>query len=340
MAGTQDNSTQWNDGTSSAKNWSKVFGYGDGTSANGFHPDDPNILFASYQSNYFFVHFNGGIGGNESWLSTSGPIIYSGERPDPVGPSGRQFITFDPSDGDTQYTGFEHVWRTQDNGGDQAFLEANCRLDGDWVVPECGDWEPLGDFLTRDDFGLDRLGGVIVAAERSNGDDATLWAATTLGRVFVSKNINAAAAAVNFDRVDSATTPPRFISGIAVDNENPNRAFISYSGFDAVTPGTPGHVFEVVYDGTDAVFTSIDYNLGDMPITHLVRDDLTGDLYAATDFGVLMLPSGSSEWSVAGSGLPEVLTPHLEIHPGNRMLFAATHGLGAWYMNLSKLKKK
>ena len=132
MAGTQDNSTQWHDGTRSASNWTKVFGIGDGTSANGFHPDDPNILFASFQSNWFFTHFNGGIGGDESWLHTSAPIRFSGELADPVGPSGRQFMTFDPSDGDTQYTGYEHVWRTQNNGGDQAFLEANCRLYDAW----------------------------------------------------------------------------------------------------------------------------------------------------------------------------------------------------------------
>ena len=343
MAGTQDNSTQWHDGTGSAKNWSKVFAIGDGTSANGFHATDPNILFASFQSNWFFTHFNGGEGGTNAWVFTSWPIQASGEASDPVGPSGRQFMTFDPGDADTQYTGFEHVWRTQNNGGDRAFLEADCTVgdlrSGAFGVG-CGDWEPLGEFLTRSAFGTDREGGVIVAAERASKDDATLWAATSLGRVFVTNNVHDASPDVEFDRVDTAATPPRFISGIAVDSADPNRAFVSYSGFNAVTPDTPGHVFEVVYDGADAVFTSIDYNLGDIPITHLVRDDLTGDLYAATDFGVLVLPAGANAWEVAGKGLPAVLTPHLEIHPEKRILFAATHGLGAWYMNLGKLKKK
>lgn len=76
-----------------------------------------------------------------------------------------------------------------------------------------------------------------------------------------------------------------------------------------------------------------------MPITHLVRDDLTGDLYAATDFGVLVLPNGKTAWEMAAKGMPSVLTPHLEIHAEKRKLFAATHGMGAWYMNLSRLKK-
>ena len=30
-------------------------------------------------------------------------------------------------------------------------------------------------------------------------------------------------------------------------------------------------------------------DLDDLPVTDLVRDDVTGDLYAATDFGVLRL---------------------------------------------------
>ena len=339
MAGTQDNSTQWHDGTESAKNWSKVFGLGDGTSANGFHRDNPDILFASFQSFFFFTNFTGAREDIDSWYFTAMPFFFSGELLDPVGPSGRQFITFDPTDADTQYTGFEHVWRTRNNGGALADLQAkNCNYRGQWSF-DCGDWQPLGEFLTRDAYGPDRAGGVITAAERSSGDTGTLWAATTLGRVFVTKNVDDDHEAVDFKRLDSAETPPRFISGIAVDNENPDRAFISYSGFNAVTPDQPGHVFQVDYDGEGATFTSMDHNLQDLPINHIVRDDLTGDLYAATDYGVLVLRDGTTRWEQAGEGLPVVLTPHLEIHPEHRLLFAATHGLGGWYLNLPKLKR-
>ncbi len=339
MAGTQDNSTQWYDGTGSIKNWTTVFNIGDGTSANGFHRDDPDILFASFQSAYFFTHFDGGTGGNENWYFTGGPIQFSNERqyPNSVPGSGRQFITFDPGVADTQFTGYEHIWRTTNNGGSKANLIANsCAFTQNFFKVECGDWVALGPFLTRSNFGLDRSGGVIVAAERSAGDSGSLWAATSLGRVFVTKNVDASPAAVSFERVDTAATPPRFISGIAVDPEDANRAFISYSGFNAVTPDTPGHVFEVVFDGASAIFTSLDYNLGDMPVNHLVRDDLSGDLYAASDFGVLVLPAGATAWEIAGNGLPTVLTPHLEIHSEKRMLFAATHGMGAWYLILNR----
>ena len=81
-------------------------------------------------------------------------------------------------------------------------------------------------------------------------------------------------------------------------------------------------------------WTSLDYDLGDLPINHLVRDAKTGDLYAATDFGVLVLPDRTSHWQEAGEGLPAVLTPYLQILADRRVLFAGTHGLGAWYLTL------
>jgi hypothetical protein len=341
IAGTQDNSTQWNVGTGNRKNWTQILPVGDGTSANGFHRKNRNIIFGSYQSSHFFTNFESQPG-LENWLYTGGPITFSNERlyPNAEPGSGRQFMTFDPLVPDRQFTGYEHVWRTNNNGGDQSTLAANgCAMSGEWFKETCGDWEPIGDYLTRKEFGGFRRGGVISAVERSAADAGTLWAATTLGRVFISHNADAAANSVQFQRLDTSRSPTRFISGIAVDHENPNRAFISYSGFNGITPKRPGHVFEVVFDPATsmATFSRIDHNLADMPVNHIVRDDLSGDLFAATDFGVLTLPAGQAEWEIAGNGLPAVLTPHLEIHPQARKLFAATHGLGGWYMDLAEV---
>jgi len=50
--------------------------------------------------------------------------------------------------------------------------------------------------------------------------------------------------------------------------------------------------------------------------------------------GVLVLPHGTSHWREAGEGLPTVLTPYLQILADRRLLFAGTHGLGAWFLTL------
>ena len=121
----------------------------------------------------------------------------------------------------------------------------------------------------------------------------TMWAATSPGRVFVSDNIDAAAElSVAWSRVDPfpahLNTPSRAITQIYVDPTNNHHAWIGYSGYNVNTPSQPGHVFDVTWSGAGAaVWTNISYNLPDFPITALVSDDKTGDLYAASDFGVM-----------------------------------------------------
>jgi len=128
------------------------------------------------------------------------------------------------------------------------------------------------------------------------------------------------------------------VSGIYIDPTNANHAWISFSGFNAATPTTPGHVFEVTYNPVSgkALWTDRSFDLQDIPITGLVRDDRTGTLYASTDFGVLKLEAGEdSEWTLAAPGMPHVAVAGLTIDPATRRLYAATHGLGAWLLDLS-----
>ncbi len=65
-----------------------------------------------------------------------------------------------------------------------------------------------------------------------------------------------------------------------------------------------------------------------------MRDDVTGDLYAASDFGVMKLANAKTTWTVAGTGLPMVEVAGLTIVPSARILYAATHGRSAWSFQL------
>jgi hypothetical protein len=352
IGGLQDNGTIWKSGTGDPRVWTTLFPFGDGTSASGFHPSRSGVLFASFQSNRFFVNFrNGDLAW---WVRVDDPIRTSGERESITQSTGRQFITTDVARPDTQFTGFQHVWRTSNNGGPQDALEASCRFPGGTPSLICGDWVPLGvaypfaagstpgsasrlpGDLTSAFYGGDRTGGLIVAAERTPADGSTLWAATNKGRLFVAKNADGPAAAVTFTRIDSSATPERFVTRIVADRANPNVAIVSYSGFNALTPSTPGHIFRVVYNPANgsATFTSLDFDLGDLPINTIAYDNVAGDLYAATDFGPLVLQNGATAWAVAGVGFPEALMVDLEIVPERRLLVAATHGLGIFYLSL------
>ena len=67
----------------------------------------------------------------------------------------------------------------------------------------------------------------------------------------------------------------------------------------------------------------------------IAYDDVAGDLYAGTDFGPLVLRSGTGHWEAVGVGFPESLMVDLRIDPERRLLVAATHGLGIFYLDLS-----
>ena len=103
------------------------------------------------------------------------------------------------------------VWRTQDWAGNQAFLEANCpEFTTSGANPACGDFVQIGPTgatnLTAsaaDYRGTTLAGGNVAAVARGTSDTSTLWAATTLGRVFISKNADSTNTAVTYTRLDS-----------------------------------------------------------------------------------------------------------------------------------------
>jgi hypothetical protein len=338
MGGTQDNGTWTTTGSSVV--WNMDI-WGDGGQS-GFDATNPNYRFNTFTGQANDANFRGGD--PAKWVVITGDIVAS--------PEGSYFyppVTGDRVNAGTIYQGSNSVWRTQDWGGDPAYLEANC---SEFTTPSntvaCGDFERIGPAgatsLTAsaaDYRGTDRSGTFVAAIERGS-DTSTIWAATGTGRVFVSKNGDAAADSVTWTRIDSlaANDPNRFVSSIYVDPADSNHAWISYSGYNANTPTTPGHVFEVRYNpgaGT-ATWTNLDGGtgpMGDLPTTDLVRD-VTGDLYASTDFGVMILPGGNAagSWVAAGDGLPNVEVAGLTIVPGARKLYAATHGRSAWMLTL------
>jgi len=328
MGGTQDNGTWLFSGS---PEWLETID-GDGGQS-GYDVTDPDIRVHTYFDATPDVSFTGGDPGSWNWIGD--PLQQSNEL--------RSFyvpIITDPTVGGSMFIGMQRVWWTPDSGGQQAFLQANCNEYTGTFTKPCGDWKPLGSGqqgdLTSTAYGTSKLGNYVVAVERAPGDDSTLWAGTRVGRVFVSKNVNGKPQNVTYTRIDTSTTPGRFVSSIAIDPANPNHAFVSFSGYEAYTPGQPGHVFDVTFNpgsGT-ATWTNLSFNIGDQPITDLVLDDQTGDLYASTDFGVLRLEDGTNTWTDAASGLPPVATYGLTIDSGARVLYAATHGRGAWVLDL------
>jgi hypothetical protein len=375
MGGTQDNGTWSNNNGCSRDVFNQVI-YGDGG----------NAVYDATEPTWRANEFTGGFGDSnfrngdpERWVITTAPLVRSGEA----------FAFYWPQIGDPNpqpgthpiYNGGQHVWRSwafgagtpgavpQDTTPNIADYEANCP---EFVTfggkPGCGDYQPLGPAglntagdLTGTFYGPDRTGGSMSFMARTATDHSTLWALTSAGRIFVSHNVNASdPAAVTWHRIDNATSPTRFPSGVTIDPADPSHAWVTYSGYNAATPTTPGHVFEVRENGTapgSGSFTNLNvesgtsayptpFSDGDLPVADIVRDDASHTLYVATDFGVLRgSDDGHGGWHTT-EGMPRYEVMHLEIQPSNRVatctggghcqrvLYAATHSQGIWRMKL------
>ncbi|MEP6469203.1 MAG: exo-alpha-sialidase [Chloroflexota bacterium] len=328
QGGTQDNGTWENYGSPIL--WENTM-IGDGGQS-GFDIAIPEFRFHNFTGVSTDVNFNSGNIADWIWIS------------DPITDGGTEFyapVISDPAVAGTLFAGTGvTAYRTTTYGlGTMTREEANLHCNewtGDFSVT-CGDWARLGtNPLTGAFWGDDRVGSAVTAIERTAADTSTAWAATTRGRVFVSKDVDAAdPSAVSWTRIDDdAVTPNRHVSSIFVDPENGNHAWISYNGFIANAPG--GHIFEVTYHpGTGlSTWTDLSHDWGDLPATDVAVDTHTGDVYVSSDFGVSMLPAGTTHWVRAGSGMPNVEVAGLTILPAERILYAATHGLSAWKLAL------
>ncbi|HET8651694.1 MAG TPA: sialidase family protein [Gaiellaceae bacterium] len=351
QGGTQDNGTWETPGD--PVTWENTM-IGDG-GWNGFDVGLPNFRFHSFYDVSPEVNFEGGS--IATWIWVADPLF---------GHAGSNFyspIINDPVISGTMFAGTGRTaYRTKTHGlGSMTMTEAQQHCNswtGDFAPQlTCGDWAELGPVrLTASDWG-DRAGGNVAAVERTTANTSTAWAATSTGRLFITKNVNAeptverrpripaddpytqrVAPNVSWTRLDDDATidPNRFVSSIYVDPANGNHAWISYSGYGANTPGASAHVVEVTYNQATGTSTWVDlsHNFGDLPVNDLVRDDVTGDLYAGTDFGALRLAAGTSTWTNSAPGLPNVEVTSLEIVPSERILYAATHGRSTWRLDL------
>jgi hypothetical protein len=379
QGGTQDNGT-WsnNNPQNSQNNWPQNI-YGDGGNS-GYDGTNPTWRFNEFTSAFTDANFQNGD--PTKWVIISAPLVNSGEAvgfywPEVADPN-------PPTDAHPIFSGLQHVWRSwafgagvaghvpQDTTPNIAFYEANCQ---EFTVfggqPGCGDFAPLGGpqgsnnagDLTGSVYGSDRAGGAVSWIARNKADHGTLWATTSAGRVFVTHNADASdPATVSWHRIDNATSPTRYPSSIYPDPDNVNRAWVTYSGYNAVTPTTPGHVFDVLEGGTapgSGSFTNLivergtatfptPTNNGDLPVNDIVRDDVKKKLYVATDFGVVRGNNdGRGDWRVTPD-LPRFEITHLEIQPSARvptcvglsgrdcptLIYAATHSQGVWKLAL------
>jgi hypothetical protein len=335
IGGTQDNGTWAFDCTDGppCNTFESINGDG-GQSA--IDATKPSTRTHSYYLPQYDTNFHGNYSLGWDWISDPLIISYLNGETWAFYPP----LINDPVKHGYEFTGGQYVWRTQDNGGPQAYLDQHCNeYFGDFQA-FCGDWVKMSPNLTvgaADPFS--KGGAYISAVERAPNDTQTMWVGLRRGRVYVTKNALDAPSAVKYDRIDTPDQPFRIVSGITIDPYDSNHAFVSFSGYAAYTPGQPGHVFEVFYHPLthNATWKNLTYDIGDQPVTDIELIQATGDLYVSTDFGVLELPFGQQHWFNSGTAMPQVPVYSLRQIDNSGWLYAATHGRGVYRLPVPRI---
>jgi len=318
FAGSQDNDTQ---AYSGATSWTAlgVCGDGTGTALDSLVPSSVYVL-----CNGFFVlssYQNGAVGTFAPAVSGLNSSDFSNFVPP---------FTADPNTANTLYLGTTKIYQS---------------------VDAANTWTPISfDLVAGGNF--DALTAIAVAP----GAPQVVYAGATTGQVFSATDVSAGNIA-NFQIRNGSILPPRMITAIAVDPSDPTgaTAYVAYSGFSFVNANfgvndSSGHIFKTTDGGNTWSDVSCSVvapgncskpganDLPNIPVNDVVVDpDLPGVFYAATDLGVFFgnCVSSPCTWASLSTGLPRVAVLSLRLHRASRTLRAATHGRGAWDLDLN-----
>jgi uncharacterized protein (TIGR03437 family) len=332
------------------------------------HPTNPNFVIGGTQDNgtnifrgsLTWQHSRGGDGGFTLVDQSNPQVLYhtffnqnnSGGQRAQIGPEislnggstwlrrgcfgcSTQQGNFNPADRVGFYAPMaQHTGYTGSNGNVVYFGTHRLYRSADQGIT----WNGLG--TSSDGFGADvtnggtgRLSAIAAHPSLANNQEI-VWVGSNDGSIRITLNANAGTNAT-FTNLTKAPLPNRFLTDIALDRNNTQRAVITFSGFNSVTPTTPGHVFLTTNQGQS--WTDISGNLPDVPVTSVAinpNDPLT--IYIGTDLGVFQTTNGGSTWERLGNGMPRVATFMVRYHAASNSLFAATHGRGVYRLTTSR----
>jgi uncharacterized protein (TIGR03437 family) len=320
IGGTQDNGTMVYENSLA---WRRVAG-GDG-GASIIDQSNPTTVYHNFQSSTGSlgprVSFNSGASwtdiGCRGCTATIGRL-HPSDRVTFYAPMAQHIGFTTQPNGNVIYFGTNRLYRSANNGST---------------------WTGLGP--SADGFGQDMTtgSGAVSAIAAYPRLDTTItppgeivWVGTSTGLIRVATDAGKLADAT-FTNVTKAPLPNRFVSGIVPDATNPQRAVAVYSGFDANTPATPGHVF--ITEDRGATWRNISGNLPDIPVSSVVLEPTSPEIiYLGTDLGVFRTLDGGATWRRFGTGIPNTSVFILRYHAASRSLVAATHGRGAFRLAL------
>jgi hypothetical protein len=132
--------------------------------------------------------------------------------------------------------------------------------------------------------------------------------------------------------------PNRPILDVAFDPTTTTapKAYAAVGGFNANTPTTPGHVFQVTCTANCTAFTWLNKtgNLPDIPVDSIIANPkFPQQVFAGTDWGLYFtndITAISPTWFRFDTGLPHAMVWDMQIDRGNTTLSLWTRSRGAY----------
>lgn len=273
VTGHQDNGTNLSNGAS----WSEIYG-GDGADCF-IDWNDNNTIVASYINGDYQLSTDGGA----SWSSISNGITGTAAWVAPIVQS--------PSDPNTYYAGYQHVFESNDQG----FT-----------------WTQKGSIgAVLDEIKIAPSNTNVIYASAGSG----IWKSTNAGNSW--SNIST-----------SLPNGQAQITDLAIDSLNPNRVYVTLSGYSA------GNKVYVTHNG-GATWINYSAGLPNVPVNCVVFSNRAPQgVYVGTDVGVWYREASMSSWIPYMNGLPNVVIDDMEIFYPTNKLRAATYGRGLWETDL------
>lgn len=187
-------------------------------------------------------------------------------------------------------------------------------------------WTSISPDLTKGANGV--LGTITAVSAAQFGNSRVLVTGANDGSVYVSTDWG-----TTWNN-RTGTLPNRSVTDVVVDKANPNKIFVTLSGYnrDLTNP----HVFMSTNFGES--WSDISGNLPDVPVNSLIIDqERDSVLFVGTDVGVFFTKNLGANWYVAGTGLPNSPVFDLVYHAPTQMLYAGTHGRSIFALDVSIL---
>src|SRR5438067_2677018 len=225
--------------------------------------------------------------------------------------------------------GTTRVWETT-HGGNASFSSS------DWYITN----NPTTQNMTKQTLGNR---SVINQVKYSPKYQSVAIVGTNDGNAWIGFNLGTGTQAqANWVNVTDSNTvlPNRPVLGIALDPSvsaaNLPVGYAAVGGFNANTPTTSGHVFQVTCAADCGSFTWAN-KTGDLPVipvdSIIVNPNIPQQVYAGTDWGVYYtddITVASPSWQRFENGLPHAIVWDMQIDRGSTTLSVWTRSRGAY----------